>query len=418
MTYKPGDTYIGEFTTQRADSGAATDADALPSALLAHNGSDDASVTLTVAAVDTGRYKLSGTIPGSYTAGDKVQIVASATVNGVAGKAVIDSFVLDGKRVADLHDLAAGAQMDLVSAPNAAAVAAIQAGLTTSSIWSSALAGTIATNLDTPISSRLPASGYTAPDNSDVAALVSSVGTSLHTAVAAVQGQVSNLAFDSSGNVKSSPQTSVTVGGYAPGQDPATLLLVSPANKIATDAGNRVSANTTQLDGQAVSAAAPVSFAARVAAPGDAMDLVAAPSASAVAALQSSLATAAAQATMLTELASVKAQTDQFVFSGTSVLAAPPAGSITAATFASGAIAAGALAATATASIADALLDRSAAIDGQSPRAAWRIMAAALAGQVAGAGTNNETFLGLDGATTRLAVEVDGSGNRTAVTYP
>lgn len=44
----------------------------------------------------------------------------------------------------------------------------------------------------------------------------------------------------------------VTIGGYGAGQDPASLVLVTPANKIATDAGNRISANTTQLLGQAV----------------------------------------------------------------------------------------------------------------------------------------------------------------------
>lgn len=44
----------------------------------------------------------------------------------------------------------------------------------------------------------------------------------------------------------------VTLGGYGAGLDPASMLLVTPANKIATDAGNRVSANTTQFLGQAV----------------------------------------------------------------------------------------------------------------------------------------------------------------------
>ena len=46
----------------------------------------------------------------------------------------------------------------------------------------------------------------------------------------------------------------VTVGGYASGKDPASLLLVSPGNKIATDSSGRVTANTTQLAGQTVTA--------------------------------------------------------------------------------------------------------------------------------------------------------------------
>ncbi len=56
----------------------------------------------------------------------------------------------------------------------------------------------------------------------------------------------------------------VTVGSYAAGQDPATLLLVNPANKIATDVANRVSANTVQLAGQAVTAASGVTFPASI----------------------------------------------------------------------------------------------------------------------------------------------------------
>jgi hypothetical protein len=39
---------------------------------------------------------------------------------------------------------------------------------------------------------------------------------------------------------------SVTVGGYASGEDPATLLFVTPANKLATDASGRVLLQPTQ----------------------------------------------------------------------------------------------------------------------------------------------------------------------------
>lgn len=44
-----------------------------------------------------------------------------------------------------------------------------------------------------------------------------------------------------------------------------------------------------------------------------------------------------------------------------------------------------------------------------------RIMAAALAGKVSGAGTGTETFKGLDGTTDRIVSTVDANGNRTAV---
>lgn len=44
-----------------------------------------------------------------------------------------------------------------------------------------------------------------------------------------------------------------------------------------------------------------------------------------------------------------------------------------------------------------------------------RIVAAALAGQVSGAGTGTETFKGLDGTTNRIVSTVDDDGNRTGV---
>ncbi len=103
MAYKPGDTYWGSFTTQRFDTGAATDADSLPTASLRHNGTVDGAVTLTVANTGTGTYSVTGTIPVGYAAGDSVQIEVAATVNSVAGAATIDSFVLDSARVGDAY---------------------------------------------------------------------------------------------------------------------------------------------------------------------------------------------------------------------------------------------------------------------------------------------------------------------------
>jgi len=106
MGYKPGDIYHGEFTTCRFDTGIAADADTLPTATATRNGADDASFSLTATRLDTGRYAVSGTIPTSYASGNSVQISVSATVGGVAGKAVIDGFVVDTKRLSDLNDAA------------------------------------------------------------------------------------------------------------------------------------------------------------------------------------------------------------------------------------------------------------------------------------------------------------------------
>lgn len=105
--YKPGDGYCKEFVTSDPATGAARDADSLPAATANRNGADDGAFALAVARLDTGRYKVTGTIPSGYASGDVVNVSVAATVNAVAGKAVIDTFVLDGKRVSDLHDAAA-----------------------------------------------------------------------------------------------------------------------------------------------------------------------------------------------------------------------------------------------------------------------------------------------------------------------
>ena len=53
--------------------------------------------------------------------------------------------------------------------------------------------------------------------------------------------------------------------------------------------------------------------------------------------------------------------------------------------------------------------------NGLSAEEIVRLMAAALAGKVSGAGTGTVTFAGLDGLTPRIVGTVDASGNRTAV---
>lgn len=54
---------------------------------------------------------------------------------------------------------------------------------------------------------------------------------------------------------------------------------------------------------------------------------------------------------------------------------------------------------------------------GVTPAKALQRIGAVAAGKISGAGTGTEVFLGLDGATTRVTVTVDSSGNRTAVVY-
>lgn len=107
--YKPSDAYYKEFVTSNPSTGAAANADSLPAATANHNGSDDGSFVLSVTNLDTGRYKITGTVPSGYAKGDVVNVTVAATCSSVAGKACVDTFNVDSKRVGDLNDIAATA---------------------------------------------------------------------------------------------------------------------------------------------------------------------------------------------------------------------------------------------------------------------------------------------------------------------
>lgn len=57
-------------------------------------------------------------------------------------------------------------------------------------------------------------------------------------------------------------------------------------------------------------------------------------------------------------------------------------------------------------------------VDGKTLPEALQIIGATTAGKISGAGSGTETFLGLDGATTRVVSVVDTDGNRSSETYP
>lgn len=84
--------------------------------------------------------------------------------------------------------------------------------------------GLAAANLDTQLSTI---AGYI---DTEVSAILAAVDTE----VAAIKAKTDSLTFTVAG------KADVTVAGYASGQDPATLLLVTPANKLLTDANGRV----------------------------------------------------------------------------------------------------------------------------------------------------------------------------------
>jgi hypothetical protein len=103
MSIKSGQTVTVLFTTQTPATGAATNADALPTGLLYVNGVVNAAV-VTVSNITTGVYKAAVTLP-ALTAGDLVSLRISATVATIAGEACIWQDVADTKRTSDLNDL-------------------------------------------------------------------------------------------------------------------------------------------------------------------------------------------------------------------------------------------------------------------------------------------------------------------------
>lgn len=91
--YRPGDTLNAQFVVTSA-TGAAANADALPTAILTRNGVDTAEV-VTVTSVGVGRYVASALLPASYVQADSVGVVVSAVVGGIASKAVVMRDVIE-----------------------------------------------------------------------------------------------------------------------------------------------------------------------------------------------------------------------------------------------------------------------------------------------------------------------------------
>src|SRR5690348_5446462 len=119
--YSPGDAVYAEFCTQNPSTGAATNADSLPTGTVNQNGTDDGTVTVTVTNKATGRYIASFTIPSGYSAGDVLNLSISATVNSIAGKNVIWSNKIGGVTLAaNQHVIVdSGTVTNLTNAPTA-----------------------------------------------------------------------------------------------------------------------------------------------------------------------------------------------------------------------------------------------------------------------------------------------------------
>lgn len=110
MSVRTGQSVTVEFPTQRFDTGAATNADSTPSGTLVLNGVDNGA-SVTVTNVDTGRYKAAVTLP-TLAVGDIVELYISATVNSVAGKAIVwrdtKDVVIDSAGLVDANTVKVG----------------------------------------------------------------------------------------------------------------------------------------------------------------------------------------------------------------------------------------------------------------------------------------------------------------------
>jgi len=142
MMLKPSDSYTAQFTTQHPETAVATNADSLPVATATRNGTDDAGFVLTVTNMATGRYKITGTIPVTYTAADIIQISVQATVATIAATAIVDGFAIDTKRNSDLNDFNVATESVTVDNVTATALADF---FTTNSgtTFASAIAGSV-----------------------------------------------------------------------------------------------------------------------------------------------------------------------------------------------------------------------------------------------------------------------------------
>lgn len=175
-TYTPG------FTTLAA-SGAAADADSLPTCAVYEDTTSTAIVTPTVVKLATGVYVVAipCTAVNGFEAGKTYNVVISATIGGVAAKAKVAQFVcvvngLDAIAAAVATRLSAagytvppsvGAILAEIDT-NSTALAALAAGQVTINNNVLGIGSTVSTNLDAKVSTRStyaggPVASVTAP---------------------------------------------------------------------------------------------------------------------------------------------------------------------------------------------------------------------------------------------------------------
>jgi len=191
MIFILGEAAYVSFTTNDS-TGAAINADSLPTAVLVRNGAVDGAVTVAVANLSTGAYVASFTVPGGYSVGDDLEVLISATVDSIAAKLFkghgkVDSTTASRAVAGDAMTLADDA---ITSAKVASsAVAEIQSGLSTLDAAGVRTAvGLASANLDTQLASL-------ETNTNDLPTLIENdgLGTARFTAAALAQSPVATV---------------------------------------------------------------------------------------------------------------------------------------------------------------------------------------------------------------------------------
>jgi hypothetical protein len=99
----PGETVTLLFAPQDPRSGEALPADALPTATLVRGGVAAATV-VSVAALETGLYRATATLPGDAAVGEWWEIAVSATVSGIPAKAALKIGRSEARRIEPFFD--------------------------------------------------------------------------------------------------------------------------------------------------------------------------------------------------------------------------------------------------------------------------------------------------------------------------
>lgn len=153
MNPKLEETVVLDFTTHNPSTGAAADADSTPTVEVFEDANDTPILTPTPTkrTAKTGNYRVSVacTAANGFEAGKSYNVVVSATVGGVTGKAPIQRLLMRTRGVDDVLPTSG------YTAPPTAA--AIRSEIDANS-----------TKLDTNVGSRLATAGYTAPDNAGI----------------------------------------------------------------------------------------------------------------------------------------------------------------------------------------------------------------------------------------------------------